>query len=119
MKVTHSALNDRIQVLGDGSDLRNNRIGAAAAASAAAIGQSRGNLAARDALTAGGLIGDGVTRGNAPQRPAGLRTLQIPFSAHRPVTIQLEIQVVFDRQSQRVLHRQIQLAAANQAVDSI
>jgi hypothetical protein len=68
-------------------------------------------------LPAGYLILGYVLGGNPAQGTAGFLSLQVPFGGQRSIAVYFEIDVVFDCQSDRVLHGQIKLAAANQSIE--
>src|SRR5882724_8476224 len=83
------------------------------------MGKAGGYLAAFHALTAGGLVRKTVTGRDAGKRATGFLPPEIPFRADRPVAVDLQIEVVFDSHRDRILHRQIELPASNEAVQPI
>ena len=102
---TGAVLKNRIQVLCHRADLCHGGARTAAAISRIVRRKSGGDLAAENALAAGGLIDQRASVGDAAQRAASLSSLQIPFGAQRPVPIHLQIQIILDSERDRRLAR--------------
>ena len=120
MRKSCSLLDGRIERLRHGADLRNGCVTRIATTTAATTAtDSRGCLTSLHALA----VCDGTRlRGaarHARQSAARFRTLELPCKRQRRVAGHLDIDVVFKRERDRIVRREIKLASADEALQPL
>ena len=109
-------LNRGIVCLRDGADLRYRHVRSAGRAAVVASGYPCSRLAAEHALAARNRRCLGCAGGNAWQCSAGLGALEAPSA--RIVPARFDIDIVLERQCNRILCRQVKLARANKTLEA-
>ena len=112
-------LDDRIQVLSDGPDLRDRGIRAGSVRSRAGHADSRRGLAACYALPAGDRSSLRCAAGYTRQRTTGLGALQLPLGDERIVAADFDIDIIFERQRDGVLRGQVQHSGPHQFAEAL
>ncbi len=86
-----------------------------AVASIASRAHAGGRLASSDALTIGHVTGLSGAAGHSGQRSAGPGALQLPLGQDRVVARDFDVDIVFERQRDGILHGQVKHAGSDQA----
>jgi len=108
-----------IEVRSYRSDLGDLSVGVASAATASASGEASALDGAVDALAGSHLIDEGIAGWNAAKSSACLGALDGPFGGEGAVTVDFEIEIVFDGESNGVLQRDVEMAGADEGVEAI
>ena len=112
-------LDDGVQRLGDRTDLSDGRIGGGGAAvSIASRAHASGRLASGDPLTIGHVTGLGGAARHTGQRSARPGAFQLPLGQDRVVARHFDVDVVFQRERDGILHGQVKHAGSNQVAQA-